>query len=104
MPMPDRSANPAPWDSATRTWLLLVALTLASAVASAYGAQPMLRLPAALAVAALCAIKGHWLVVGYLASREAGPVFDRIVRLFAMLVPILLAISAWIEAWPAPWA
>lgn len=99
MPTPSRVSEPARCDHATRTWLVLVALTLASAMASGYSTNPMHRLSAALAVAALCAAKARALVSGYLVPREAGPVFDRIVWAFSMLVPIFLTISALIEAW-----
>ncbi|MBI5268598.1 MAG: hypothetical protein HY856_02875 [Burkholderiales bacterium] len=81
--------------------MALVALTLFSALMTAHGSHPGWRLAAALGVAALCAIKGRLLVRGYLRPSEAGPVFDRIVRLFAALAPTLLAASALVEAWRA---
>lgn len=88
-------------DPATTAWILLIALTLASASAIGHGAHPLWRLAAAVAVALLCALKGIALVRGYLRPREAGPVFDRIVRLFAALAPTLLVITALLEAWRA---
>ncbi len=96
------SVEPPPFaDPATVTWLALVALTLFSAAVSIHGAHLPARLTAALAIAAICALKGHLLVRGYLRSRDAGPVFDRVVRLFAALAPTLLAGSALFEVWRA---
>lgn len=86
-------------DTATATWLALIVLTLVSALASAHGAHPLWRLAAGLAVALLCAVKGRLLLRGYLHARDAGPVFDRLVRLFAALAPALLGLSALLEAW-----
>lgn len=96
MPTPEPDATHG---AATATWLALVALTLASALATTHGAHALWRLAAALAVAAICAVKGRLLVRGYLRSRDAGPLFDRLVRLFAALAPALLAASALLEAW-----
>ncbi|WP_374673071.1 hypothetical protein [Ideonella sp.] len=79
----------------------MVVLTLVSALTTAHGAHPGWRLAAALAVAALCALKARLLVRGYLHSRAAGPLFDRLVCAFAVLAPALLVLSALREAWRA---
>ncbi len=51
-----------------------------------------------LAVAALCALKAELVIRHYLEARRAGPVFHALVRLFALLAPVLPAASALREA------
>jgi hypothetical protein len=43
-------------------------------------------------------VKGQLLVQGDLRSRRAGPLIHRLVQLFAALAPVLLTVSALIEA------
>ena len=100
MPTPEPATTPP---SATRTWLALLLLTGMSALTTAHAAHPLWRLAAALAVALLCALKGRLLLRGYLHPDQAGPVFARVVGLFAALAPVLLAATALLEAWRAPW-
>ena len=82
---------------ATQVWLALAVLTAVSVLAAGHALPPVGRLLATLAVAVLCAVKGQ-LVRGYLRSRRAGPLIHRLVQLFAALAPVLLTVSALIEA------
>lgn len=83
---------------ATQALLALLALSAASIQAAGLGHQAQERLWLALAVAALCALKAELVIRYYLEARRAGPVFHVLVRLFALLVPVLLAASALREA------
>lgn len=83
---------------ATRAWMALLALSAASIQAADLGHQAQGRLWMALAVAALCALKAELVIRHYLEARRAGPVFHMLVRLFALLAPVLLAASALREA------
>ena len=86
-------------DAATLTWLALLLLTLLGVAASSHGAAPGARVLMALAVAALCALKAELLLRHYLHARQAGPVFERLIRAFAVLAPLALAVSALREGW-----
>lgn len=90
-----RRARRAAW-----TWLALLALTLLSVLAAGrgHGHAGWLRVAATWTVAALCALKADLLIRHYLEARAAGPVFHRLVRAFAALVPLALAASALREA------
>lgn len=79
---------------ATLAWGALLALSAASVWVADAGHRAPQRLGTALAVAALCALKAELLVRHYLEARHAGPVFHALVRLFALLAPLLLAMSA----------
>lgn len=83
---------------ATQVWLALAVLTAVSVLAAGHALPPVGRLLATLAVAVLCAVKGQLLVQGDLRSRRAGPLIHRLVQLFAALAPVLLTVSALIEA------
>lgn len=96
-----RASSPLQLDEATRTWLALVALTLLGAAAVGHGGHPLWRLAAAWLVALVCAVKARLLLRGYLRPRDAGLVFERLVRLFAAVAPVLLAVTALVEAWRA---
>ncbi len=85
-------------DAATVTWLALIVLTGLGVLASSQGATPALRLAMGWVVALLCALKAELLVRHYLHVAQAGPVFSRLVRLFAVLAPLGLAFSALREA------
>lgn len=87
-------------DGATLAWLALLALTLASVLASSQGGGAGVRLAMGLVVAALCALKAELLIRHYLHVRAAGPVFTALVRAFAVLAPLALAFSALREGWP----
>lgn len=80
------------------TWVALLALTGLSVLAAGHGHQGGLRLWATAAVAALCALKADLLIRHYLEARAAGPVFHRLVRAFAAVVPLALVASALHEA------
>ncbi len=83
---------------ATLAWWALLALSAAGIQAAGLGHQAQERLWLALAVAALCALKAELVIRHYLEARRAGPVFHALVRLFALLAPVLLAASALREA------
>ena len=83
---------------ATQAWWALLALSAASIQAAGLGHQAQEHLWLALAVAALCALKAELVIRHYLEARRAGPVFHVLVRLFALLAPVLLAASALREA------
>jgi hypothetical protein len=83
---------------ATQAWWALLALSAASILFAGFVHQAQERLWMALAVAALCALKAELVVRYYLEARQAGAVFHALVRLFAMLAPLLLALSAIREA------
>ncbi len=83
---------------AAQVWLALAVLTAVSVLAAGHALPPVARLLATLAVAVLCAVKGQLLVQGDLRSRRAGPLIHRLVQLFAALAPVLLTVSALIEA------
>jgi hypothetical protein len=76
----------------------LLALSAASILFAGFGHQAQQRLWMALAVAALCALKAELVIRHYLEARQAGAVFHTLVRLFALLAPLLLAVSALREA------
>lgn len=97
-----RASSPLRMDDATRTWLALVALTLLGAAAVGHGDHPLWRLSAAWLVALVCALKARLLLRGYLRPRDAGLVFERLIRLFAAVAPVLLGVTALVEAWRAP--
>lgn len=90
-----RRARRAAW-----TWLALLGLTLLSVLAAGqgHGHAGWLRVAATWAVAVLCALKADLLIRHYLEARAAGPVFHRLVRAFAAVVPLALALSALREA------
>jgi hypothetical protein len=79
---------------ATQAWWALLALSAASIQVAGFGHQVQERSWMALAVAALCALKAELVIRYYLEARQAGPVFQGLVRLFALLAPVLLAVSA----------
>lgn len=83
---------------AARAWVALLVLSAASIQAADLGHQAQGRLWMALAVAALCALKAELVIRYYLEARRAGPVFHVLVRVFALLAPVLLAASALREA------
>ena len=83
---------------ATQAWVALLALSAVSIQAAGLGHQAQGRLWMALAVAALCALKAELVIRHYLEAQRAGVVFHALVRLFALLVPVLLAASALREA------
>jgi hypothetical protein len=101
MPASTRDSSLLRMDEATRTWLALVALTLLGAAAVGHGGHPLWRLAAAWLVALVCALKARLLLRGYLRPRDAGPVFERLIRLFAAVAPALLGVTALVEAWRA---
>lgn len=86
--------------AAALTWLALIALTLASVLASAHGAEPGVRLAMSLMIAILCAIKAELLIRHFLHVADAGPMFSILVRAFAAIVPLALVFSALREGWP----
>ena len=83
---------------ATQAWWALLLLSAASVLFAGIGHQAQERLWMALAVAALCALKAELVIRCYLEARQAGAVFHALVRLFALLAPLLLALSAIREA------
>jgi hypothetical protein len=93
-----RASSPLRVDKATRTWLALVAFTLLGAAAVGHGGHPLWRLAAAWLVALVCGLKARLLLRGYLRPRDAGPVFERLIRLFAAVTPVLLGVTALVEA------
>ena len=90
---------PRTLDAATLTWLALLALTLLGVLAASQGTAGATRLAMAWAVAALCALKARLLAAHYLHAQEAGPVFSVLIRAFALLAPLGLAVSALREWW-----
>lgn len=90
---------PRALDAATLTWLALLALTLLGVLAASQGTAGAARLAMAWAVAALCALKARLLAAHYLHAQEAGPVFSVLIRAFALLAPLGLAVSALREWW-----
>jgi len=96
-----KATSLAPRDAATSAWFTLAALTIVSASAVATGAHPLWRLGSAVTVALICAVKGRILAREYLRSQDAGVAFDRLVKLFATLAPVLLVVTALVEAWRA---
>lgn len=85
-------------DMTTVTWIALLALTLVGAFAATHTA-PGTRWLMGWLVAALCVLKARLLINHYLHVDEAGPVFSFLVRAFAALAPLGLALSAVREAW-----
>lgn len=79
-------------------WAAMVALTLLSVTAAGQSQHGASRLFMTCLVAFLAWYKSHLLVRHYLESHLAGPVFDRLVRGFAWVAPIVLAVSALREA------
>ena len=79
-------------------WAAMVVLTLLSVAAAGQSHHGASRLFVPLSVAVIAWFKSRLLVRHYLESRLAGPVFDRVVRLFALVAPTVLAVSAWREA------
>lgn len=79
-------------------WVTLVALTLLSIAAAGQSHHGASRLLMTWLVAFIAWYKSRLLVRHYLESRLAGPVFDRVVRWFALVAPTVLAVSAWREA------
>lgn len=99
--MPSPEAKPRRRiDAATATWVALLALTLLGVAASLQDSSGLKRLVAAWLVAGVAAFKADLLIRHYLHVRAAGPVFEWLVRTFAVLAPLGLALSALREAWP----
>lgn len=90
---------PRALDAATLTWLALLALTLLGVLAASQGTAGATRLAMAWAVAALCAFKARLLLAHYLHAQGTGPVFSVLIRAFALLAPLGLAVSALREWW-----
>lgn len=83
-------------------WVAMVALTLLSITAAGQSHHGASRMLMTWLVAFIAWYKSRMLVRHYLESRLAGPVFDRVVRWFALVAPTVLAVSAWREAGDLP--
>lgn len=78
-------------------WLSLVALTFVSVQAAHQAHGGASRMAMSFAIAAIAWSKGLILIRHYLESRRAGPVFHRIMLLFAAVAPLALMVSGWRE-------
>lgn len=87
-------AVPAPlW-----AWLAMMALTGLSVLAAGESHHGVSRVLMTSAVAFLAWVKGLLLIRYYLEARHAGPLFHRLMLVFAMLAPAALIVSALHEA------
>ena len=82
-------------------WLVMVALSFASVLAS-HEAHAGLgtgagRMAMVFAVAGIAWAKGLLLIRHYLEAHRAGPLFHRIMLGFAALAPLALLVSGWRE-------
>lgn len=85
-------------DTATRAWLVLLALTLVSVAAADAAHHGVPRLAMGAAVALVAWTKGQLLLRHYLELWRAGPVFSRLIQAFCALAPLALLASALREA------
>ena len=75
-------------------WGAMAALTLLSVTAAGQSHHGASRLVMTSLVAFIAWYKSRLLVRHYLESHLAGPVFDRLVRGFALVAPAVLVVSA----------
>lgn len=79
-------------------WGAMVALTLLSITAAGQSHHGSSRLVMTISVALIAWYKSRLLVRNYMESHLAGPVFDWVVRGFALVAPAALVVSALREA------
>ncbi len=82
--------------TATRAWLALLAITVASAgiAVAERGVLPWVGW----LIAALVWFKARLVARHYLEVHDVAPVFRRIVAVFIALAPLALVVTAWLES------
>jgi hypothetical protein len=82
--------------NATQAWVMLLVITVVTAgiAVAERGVLPWVGW----VIAVLVAFKAWLVAAHYLEVADAAPVFRRIVLTFIGLAPVMLAVTAWLEA------